>query len=80
LSGLLRALGCGTNAPKKVLDGVLVKDAMKTQVVTVSQDTPLSDAARLMLEKKIGCLVVTSGKEILGILTEGDFVRVAISR
>jgi predicted transcriptional regulator len=80
LSGLLRALGCGTNTPKKVLDCVLVKEAMKTEVVTVSQDTPLRDAARLMLEKKIGCLVVTSGKQILGVLTESDFVKIAVEQ
>jgi CBS domain-containing protein len=28
-----------------------------------------------MSEKKIGCLVVTQGERIVGILTEGDFVR-----
>jgi CBS domain-containing protein len=31
-----------------------------------------------MLEKKIGCLVVTEGTVIVGILTESDFVRFAI--
>lgn len=80
LSGLLRALGYGSHAQRQILDGVLVKEAMKTEVVTVSPDTPLADAARLMLEKKIGCLLVTSGKQILGILTESDFVKLAINR
>jgi CBS domain-containing protein len=80
LSGLLRALGFGSHAKRQALDGVLVKDAMKTEVVTAAPDTTLADAARLMLERKIGCLVVTAGKEILGILTESDFVKLAITR
>ena len=80
LSGLVRALGYATHAQRAALDAVLVKEAMTSEVVTVSQDTPLSDAARLMLEKKIGSVVVTSGKKILGILTESDFVKIAIQR
>lgn len=78
LSGLLRALGYGSHAQRQILDIVSIKEAMKTDVVTVSPDTPIRDAARLMLEKKIGCLVVTEGKRIVGILTESDFVRYAI--
>lgn len=78
LGGLIRALGYGAHAQRKALDAILVKEAMKTDVVTVSPDTPVTDAARLMLEKKIGCLVVTSGKQILGILTESDFLKLAI--
>jgi CBS domain-containing protein len=80
LSGLLRALGFGSHAKRQALDGVAVKDAMKTEVVTVAPDMVLADAARLMIEKKIGCLVVTSGKQIVGILTESDFVKLAITR
>lgn len=80
LSGLVRALGYGSHAQRSALDCVLIKEAMKTDVVTVSPDTPLLDAARLMLEKKIGCLVVTRGKDIVGVLTESDFVKLAIRR
>lgn len=80
LNGLMRALGEGAGAKRKALDAILVKEAMRTDVVTVSPDTPVADAARLMLEKKIGCLVVTSGKRILGILTESDFLRLAIGQ
>jgi CBS domain-containing protein len=32
-----------------------------------------------MIERQIGCLVVLDGKKIAGILTEGDFVRLALS-
>ena len=75
-SGLMKAMGYGTHAQRKTLDLVAVKEAMKTDVVTVSPDTALAVAAKLMLEKKIGCLVVLEGNKIAGILTEADFLKV----
>jgi CBS domain-containing protein len=32
-----------------------------------------------MLERKIGCLVVVDGRKIAGILTESDFVKLALA-
>ena len=77
-SGLLRALGYGSHARSQALDAMVVKEAMKTQVITTTPDTPLVDAARLMLERKIGCLVVLNQGKIAGILTESDFVKLAL--
>jgi CBS domain-containing protein len=74
-SGLMKALGYGSHAQHNVLDMLVVKEAMKTDVVTIGPDTPLVDAAKLMFEHKIGCLVVIDGGKIAGILTEGDFVK-----
>ena len=73
--GLLKALGYGTRARGQALESLVVKEAMTTEVVTTSPDTPLADAAKTMLERKIGCLVVVYGEKIVGILTESDFVR-----
>jgi CBS domain-containing membrane protein len=78
-SGLLRALGYGAHARERVLEGSLVKEAMKSEVVTTTPETSLEDAANLMLERKIGCLVVLTDGKIVGILTEADFVRLALS-
>lgn len=74
-SGLLRALGYGQHAKQQALDLLVLKEAMKTDVVTVTPDTPLVAAAKMMLERKIGCLVVVEAKRIVGILTESDFVK-----
>jgi CBS domain-containing protein len=76
-SGLLRALGYGAYAQQKALDSLVVKEAMRNDVVTTSPDTPLVEAAKIMFERKIGCLVVLEGDKIEGILTESDFVRAA---
>lgn len=79
-SGLIKALGYGTHAQRQALDMVVVKEAMRTQVVTTLPDTPLRDAAKMMLEKKIGCLVVLDEGRIAGILTESDFVKLVADR
>jgi len=74
-SGLVKALGYGTHAQRQALDMLVIKEAMKTEVVTTTAETKLADAARLMFEKKIGCLVVVEGPKVVGILTESDFVK-----
>jgi CBS-domain-containing membrane protein len=71
---LARALGYGEHAQKKVLDSLVVKEVMTTDVATTSPDVPLAEAARVMLERKIGCLPVLDGGKLVGIVTEADFV------
>ena len=78
-SGLVRALGYGSHARERVLEDSLVKEAMKTEVITTTPETRLREAASVMLERKIGCLVVLKAGKIVGILTEADFVRLALS-
>jgi len=43
--------------------------------VTVPEDTPVEDAARLMVQKGIGCLPVMRGKDLVGIITETDIFK-----
>lgn len=65
-----RALGAG--------DGASVCDAMQSSLLTVAPELRLTEAARLMLEHKIGCLPVLEGDELCGIITRSDFVRFAL--
>jgi CBS domain-containing protein len=74
--GLLKALGYGTRARQVALDGLLVKEAMTADPVTAAPNTKLRDAARVMVERKLGCLPVLDGDRLVGILTESDFARV----
>jgi CBS domain-containing membrane protein len=71
---LARALGYGEHASRKMMDTLFVKDVMTTDVLTTTPDTPLAEAARVLMERKIGCLPVLEGGRLVGILTEGDFV------
>jgi CBS domain-containing protein len=53
-----------------------VKDVMTPYVVSVLPDQSVFDAAKLMLEKKIsGLPVVDDTGNLVGIVTEGDFLR-----
>ncbi|MCE1252262.1 MAG: CBS domain-containing protein [Anaerolineae bacterium] len=55
-----------------------VADLLKTkgqQVFSVSPETPVLEALRLMAEKRIGALLVMDGKQPAGIFSERDFVR-----
>jgi len=53
-----------------------VKDFMTRQVVTVTPETPILDAARLMLGHKIsGLPVVTDQGRVVGIISEHDLLR-----
>lgn len=53
-----------------------VKDIMIEKPLTVNPDTALLDAMRKMQDNKIGCLPVVKGKELVGIITEMDFLRI----
>jgi len=53
-----------------------ILDAKGRDVLTVSPDITLADAARLLGEKRIGAVVVTADDlKIAGILSERDIVR-----
>ena len=72
---LLRALGFGARAEDLMLKQVAVKEAMSSEIQKTAPDTPVADAARLMIERKIGCLPVIENGKLVGIVTETDFVR-----
>lgn len=57
------------------LDKINVRQAMLRQVVTVGEDVPIEQAARMMWEKKIGCLPVMRGNILVGIVTDIDLMR-----
>ncbi len=77
-NALLQAMGYGTRAAERLRDMYLIKDAMTTTVQTIGPDVPLAEAAKRMLEQKIGSLCVVDDEgALLGIITEGDFVALA---
>jgi CBS domain-containing protein len=52
-----------------------VEDVMTRAVVSVSPDTTVEEAARLMAERRIsGVPVVDTGGRLVGMLTEGDLI------
>jgi CBS domain-containing protein len=59
-----------TPAPKR-----LVRDAMTRQVLCVSPDQPLAEAASIMINKDVDRVPVVRGGRLVGLLTRGDIVR-----
>ena len=58
----------------------MVGDIMQTDVKTVSPDTLLREAAEILYLHKYGCLpVLDDDKKLVGIITEADFLRLAIA-
>jgi CBS domain-containing protein len=55
---------------------MLARDIMRSPVVSVSPHTTVMDAIALMLERKLsGLPVVTADQQLVGIVSEGDFLR-----
>lgn len=50
----------------------------RSHVVTIEPDAPLKEAANLMTNRNVGCLVVTSYQKPIGIITDRDLVTRAI--
>ena len=62
------------------LDQVRVADAMTRQVITVSADTDLLSAARLMGERKVRHLPVVEGDNLLGMIGIRDVLAALAER
>ena len=48
---------------------------MSEPVITISPDTSIKEAARRMMESKIGCLPVVENDQLVGLVTETDILR-----
>jgi acetoin utilization protein AcuB len=59
-----------------LLSKVTVRDVMTRKVITVTEAVPLEDAAKIMLDNKIGGLPVVRDDQVIGIITESDIFRI----
>ena len=59
-----------------LLSRIKMRDIMTKDVVTVTEDTPLEEAALIMAENKIGGLPVMRGDKLVGIITETDLFKI----
>ena len=60
-------------------DEIGIKDAMVNDVATVDVNASLRHAALFLEKHKIGCLPVLDNDKLVGIITDTDFVAVAIN-
>jgi acetoin utilization protein AcuB len=59
-----------------LLSKIKIGDLMTSDVITVTEDTPLEEAARIMADSKVGGLPVVRDGKLVGIITETDMFKV----
>jgi acetoin utilization protein AcuB len=59
-----------------LLSKITISEVMTKNVLTVSEDTPIEEAARIMADNKIGGLPVMRDGHVVGIITETDLFKV----
>ena len=57
---------------------VEVRDIMSPMPHTVAPDRPILEAARIMLNEKVGSLPVVEDDRLIGIITESDMFRMLV--
>jgi len=55
-----------------LLANLHIREVMSSPPITVFEDAPLEEAARVMVEKKVGCLPVMRDGTLVGMITETD--------
>jgi len=56
----------------------IIKDLLRSKnrkLITVSSETSIFDALKIMAESNIGCLIVLEGDNYVGMFTERDYAR-----
>lgn len=61
-----------------LLAKLTIKQVMSSPVISVSPDTPLEEAARVMADNKIGGMPVVEGDKLVGIITETDVFKILV--
>ena len=65
----------GSEQRRAFLHAVDISRVMSTPAIVIDPDALVEDAARMMAERKIGCLPVVQEDELLGLITETDVLR-----
>jgi acetoin utilization protein AcuB len=58
-----------------LLSKLKIKEIMTKKVITVTEDAPLEEAARIMVDNRVSGLPVMDGHKVVGIITETDIFK-----
>ncbi len=80
LSELMAHSAAGASTERRLEQNTFVVKVMTRDPLRVTPETPLAEAARLLYEAKVSCLpVVKEDDELVGIVTESDFLGLLVS-
>ncbi len=65
----------GSEQRRAFLHVVEIGRVMSSPAVVIDSEATVEEAARMMAERKIGCLPVVKGDDLLGLITETDVLR-----
>ena len=61
-----------------LMSKVEVEDVMTRDVLTIEEDTPLEEAARIMADNKVGGLPIMRDGRVVGMITETDLFKILL--
>lgn len=61
-----------------LLSKVTVKQVMSKKVLTIDENTPIEEAARIMADSKFGGIPITRSGKVVGIITETDLFKILL--
>jgi acetoin utilization protein AcuB len=62
-----------------ILAKIQAQHVMVEDVITIDEDVPIEEAARIMADKRIGCLPVMRGDDLVGIITDNDLFNTMVN-
>lgn len=74
-ASLASAVTRGEQPLRKALGTVAIRDVTMAPPISISPDRTIREAARLMVEKQIDCLLVIEGGSLVGLATRTDLLR-----
>jgi CBS domain-containing protein len=78
-AAMSKVLDFDPQSRRTFLRSIEIREVMATDVATVQRETPLEEVARILVDRKIGCLpVVTPRGKLLGLITESDLIAAAL--
>lgn len=61
-----------------LMSKVQVEEVMTRDVLTIAEDTPLEEAARIMADNKVGGLPIMRDSRVVGMITETDLFKILL--
>jgi len=74
-ASLSNLTGFDSEERRAFLNGVEIARVMSAPPIVIDADASVEEAARMMAERRIGCLPVMERQDQVGLLTEADLLR-----